>query len=787
MINNMQVIKRNGSYENVSFDKIITRIQSIKDYLNLDRVNVIEIAQETVKGLKNNIQTSQLDIYAADKCAERIIDDPQYSYLASGICVSNLHKTTLNDILKVTELLYENSDGTRHNPLVNLDYLNFVKKYAEQLNNAIDYNRDYLLDYFSIKTLENTYLSKIYINKNKTIIERPQHMFMRVAIGIHYINDDIDKVIESYNFMSNKYFVHASPTLFNAGSTRPQLSSCFLLHMKDDIDGIFKTVSDIAKISKYAGGIGVHLQDVRASGSLIRGTNGLSKGIVPIVKILNEVAKCVNQGGKRNGAIASYIEPWHSDIFQFCELKRNTGDEELRARDSFLALWIPDLFMKRLINGEKWSLMCPDECPGLTNSVGEQFEELYVKYENEKRYKKQVDPLDLWKVILASITETGIPYIHFKDHANRLSNQQNLGVIKSSNLCGEIIEYSDENEIAVCNLASICLPTFIKNKIFDFQLLSQVAEIITVNLNNIIDINYYPVVEAKNSNFRHRPIGIGVQGLADVFCMLDIPFDSPDALIINQAISEAIYYGSLKASCELAKKYGPYSTFKGSPFSKGQFQYHLWNFKQSNFILDFDWDSLVNDIIQYGTRNSLLTTIMPTATTSQIMGFNECTEPFTTNLYTRTTLAGEYTIVNKYLIEKLVKLGIWNEDIKNKIVENNGSVQNIEEIPKNIRNMFKTAFEIQMKSLIDLAISRGPFIDQSQSMNLFIKDPDFDRLNKCLVYAWKNKLKTGLYYLRSQPAVNAIKFGLNNKDNSKKNKSYNNPIDFTENQCSSCH
>lgn len=754
MIKTMQVIKRDGRSENVSFDKIIARVQSIKTYMNLDRVNAVEIAQETVRGLRDKITTIELDVYAADKCAERIMDDPQYGILAAGICVSNLHKNTSSDFLQVTELLYNNSYNGTKGALVTENYLNTVKNNIDIINKTLNYANDYLYDFFAIKTLENAYLIKI----NKKIIERPQHMIMRVAIGIHGSN--IDDAIETYNFMSNRYFTHASPTLYNAGSPRPQLSSCFLLHMEDSIEGIFDTISNVAKISKYAGGIGIHMQDIRAQGSLIRGTNGNSKGVIPIIKILNETGKCINQGGKRNGAIAIYIEPWHSDIFEFCELKKNTGIEETKARDIFLGLWIPDLFMKRVQSKGIWSLMCPDKCPGLTDAYGDAFEELYIKYENEKRYNRQVNAVDLWKHMMAAQIETGIPYVHFKDHANRLSNQQNIGTIKSSNLCGEIIEYSDKNEVAVCNLASICLPTFIKDGVFDFELLSKVSGIITKNLNRIIDVNFYPIKEAKTSNLRHRPIGIGVQGLADIFCILNIPYESEDARTLNKAIFEAIYYGALRSSCDIAKVEGPYSTFEGSPFSKGLLQYHLWGIDESSFVLKQDWSLLVEDIKKYGTRNSLLTTVMPTATTSQIMGFNECVEPYTTNIYTRSTLAGSYTLVNKYLIEKLISLNLWTKEIKDELLFDNGSVQKIDAIPNDVKEIFKTAFEMKIKPLLQLAIDRGPFIDQSQSMNIFMGEPDFNRLSSSHMFAWENKLKTGMYYLRSRPTVNAIKFGL---------------------------
>lgn len=759
MSNQMQVIKRDGRAENVSFDKIIVRIQGIKDQLGLDRVNAVEIAQETIKSMKDKIPTSALDVYAADKCAERIIDDPQYSMLAAGITISNLQKNTDSDFVAATSKLYNNYDPSGcHIPLVTKEYYDYVQENGTALNSLIDYSRDYKFDYFAIKTLENSYLHKAFTGSGKTLVERPQHLFMREAVGIHLGN--FNDIVETYDILSNKYATHASPTMFNAGSPRPQLSSCFLLHMEDNIEGIFKTIGDVAKISKYAGGIGIHLQDVRAFGSLIRGTNGNSRGIIPIIKILNETGKCVNQGGKRNGSIAVYIEPWHADVMDFIELKRNTGSEEMRARDIFLSLWIPDLFMCRVQENGMWSLMCPDKCPGLTDTYGAEFEALYKKYEDNKQFVKQIKAKTLWTSILDSLKETGVPYIHFKDTANRLSNQQNIGTIKSSNLCGEIIQYSDENETAVCNLASICLPMFIENNAINYTKLSEIAGILTKNLNKIIDINFYPIPEARASNMRHRPIGIGVQGLADVFCLLNIPYESQEASIINKSIFEAIYFGALRSSCNLAKEFGYYESFPGSPFSKGQLQFHLWGLTESDLVLKQDWTRLINDIKKYGTRNSLLTTIMPTATTSQIMGFNECTEPFTTNMYVRTTLAGEYTVVNKYLIEKLIERNLWCREVKEELLFDNGSVQNSIIIPSDIKKVFKTVFEMQMKPYITHASDRGPFIDQSQSMNLFIKDPDASRLHSCLFYAWKMQLKTGVYYLRSQPAVDPIKFGL---------------------------
>lgn len=805
IIKSMEVTKRDGRHEPVSFDKILARIEAIKQKHGLDRINPIEVTKETIQGLCHRITTEELDIYAALKCADKIIDDPQYNNAAGALTISNLHKTTSNDFMEVTNSLYTNTDNYgKHNPLVTSSYVEYVKQNIDLINSTIDYERDYLFDFFGIKTLEKAYLLRTKHVKNsgdkiiavykkddgitrpldKTvkkgeveiqqekkirekqgrIVERPQHMIMRLALAIHH--DDIDEAMETYKFVSLQHFIHASPTLYNAASHNPQMSSCFLSHMQDSIEGIFdETICDIAKISKWSGGIGVHLQDIRANGSLIRGTNGVSDGIVPLIKVLNSVAKYVNQGGRRNGAIAVYLEPWHADIFEFCDLRKNTGIEELRARDIFLALWIPDIFMQRVEEEGYWSLMCPDECPGLTDKYGDEFNELYIKYEKEGRYKKQVKAEDLWYRILSSQIETGMPYMLYKDHANRKSNQKNIDIIKSSNLCTEIIQVSNKDEIAVCNLASICLQRFIEideagKKFYNFDKLRYVAGIITRNLNKIIDINYYPVPKAKVSNMRHRPLGIGVQGLADLFCLLDIPYDSEQARDLNKQIFETIYYGCLQASVELAKKYGPYETFNGSPFSKGELQFHMWGLDQNDLLMNWDWNTLINDIKQYGTRNSLLTTVMPTASTSQICGSNEATEPFTTNLYTRTTLAGEYIVVNRHLVEKLIKLDLWNQEVKNELMYDNGSIQNIECIPQNIKDIFKTAFEMKTRPLVQLAIDRGPFIDHSQSMNIFNNVPDFDKLTSSHFFSWRNGLKTGMYYLRSQPAVDAIKFGL---------------------------
>ena len=783
IITQVQVIKRDGRKEKVSFDKILARIESICNKLNLDRINTIEIAKMTIQGLYDGITTEELDFFASQRCAENIIDDPQYDKLAAGIYISNIHKTTSNDFMHVTELLYNNKDiKNNHYPLVTKEYYDVAKKYKKEINETIDYDRDFLFDFFGIKTLEKAYLIRLKeikkvdnnddtkniskeihnIRKYGRVIERPQHLLMREAIGIH--GDNLEKILNTYELLSKHYFTHASPTMYNAGSCRPQMSSCFLLGMDDNLGNIFKTLANVAEISKWAGGIGLNLSDIRAKGSMIAGTNGVSDGIVPLARHINTLARYINQGGKRNGACACYLEPWHADIFEFCELKKPHGVEELRARDIFLGLWIPDLFMKRVRDGGIWSLMCPHECPGLTSCYGEEFEKLYTKYEEEGKHIKQVEAKELWYHILECQIMTGTPYMLYKDNCNNKSNQKHYGTLKISNLCAEILEYCDSNEYAVCNLASICLPMFVENiydkKIFNFNKLVEVAGTCTENLDNIIDINYYPVEEAKRSNMKHRPIGIGVQGLADVFYKMEIPFDSEEAQILNKKIFESIYYGAVKTSNNLAKIKGKYETFEGSPFSQGLLQFHLWGLTEDDLLMGFDWKSLIEDIKINGMRNSLLTAIMPTASTSQIMNNTECIEPKTTNLFLRTTIAGEYIVVNHYLVEKLISLGLWTKDILNEIIFDNGSIQNISDIPQNIKDIFKTAFDLKMKPLLDLAIGRGPFIDQTQSMNIFSAEPDFDMLTKSHFYGWNKGLKTGMYYLRGQPPVDPIKFGM---------------------------
>lgn len=780
------VIKRDGRLEEISFDKIKARIKSMCKQLNLDRINPIFVAREVISELCDKMTTEEIDYHTACICANKIIDDTQYNILAAGICISNLHKTTESDFMKVTNILYNNydSDG-KLNPLVSEEYYETVKNNIDLISEVIDDNRDFNFDFFGIKTLERAYLLRSKSvhgldmqseNKNSDkkqemtlrknygkIIERPQHMIMRVAIGIH--GDDMESVVETYNLISGKYLTHASPTLYNAGTPRAQLASCFLLTMMDNIEGIFKTIEDSAFISKWAGGIGIYIGNIRALGSLIRGTNGKSDGILPLARLLNSLARYINQGGRRNGAIAIYLPPWHADVFDFIELRTPQGDEEKKARDMFLGLWISDLFMKRVQEDDIWSLMCPDECPGLSESYGKDFEKLYLKYERSKKYKRQVRAKDLWYKILECQYESGMPYMCFKDNVNHKSNFKHILPVLSSNLCSEIMQPATNDEIAVCNLCSISLSSFVEfdengTAYYNYEKLIYVAGVCCKNLNKVIDNSYYPVEKAKISNMRHRPMGIGVQGLQDAFYKLNIPFDSEEARIVNKKIFECIYYGALKMSCELAKVNGPYSTFEGSPFSKGILQYHLWGLTEEDLLMDLDWKSLIEDIKLNGTRNSLLTAIMPTASTSQLLGNTECIEPVTANLYKRTTLAGEYIIANKYLVERLIKEDLWNEDIKNEFIYDNGSIKNIEAIPDEIKEVYKTACEMKTKPIIQLSIDRGPFIDQSQSLNIFSNKVNFTMLTSSHFYGWRNGLKTGMYYLRSQPAVDPINFGL---------------------------
>lgn len=749
----MDVVKRDGRRESVKFDKVTARVEKLCYSLDSVHVAPVDIAKKVIEGIYDGVTTSELDNLAAEIAASLTTKHPDYARLASRIAVSNLHKNTKKSFSVTMADLYNYVDPKTNKkaPLISDDVYKVIQENANLLDSTIIYDRDFGYDYFGFKTLEKSYLLKI----NGKVVERPQHMLMRVAVGIH--KDDIDSVIETYNLMSERWFTHATPTLFNAGTPKPQLSSCFLLTVKEDsIEGIYDTLKQCAKISQSAGGIGLSIHDIRATGSYIRGTNGSSNGIIPMLRVFNDTARYVDQGGgKRKGSFAIYLEPWHADIFEFLELKKNHGKEELKARDLFYALWIPDLFMKRVEENGTWSLFCPNEAPGLTTSWGEEFEKLYKKYEKEGKARKTVKAQELWFAILESQIETGTPYMLYKDACNRKSNQQNLGTIKSSNLCTEIVEYTSSDEVAVCNLASIALPHFVIDGEFDHKKLFEVTKVVTKNLNKIIDVNYYPVEEARRSNFRHRPIGIGVQGLADTFILLRMPFDSDEAKKLNKEIFETIYFGAMTASMELAKKHGSYESYEGSPVSKGIFQHDMWNVVPSN---RWNWNDLKEEVKKHGVRNSLLLAPMPTASTSQILGNNECFEPYTSNIYTRRVLSGEFIVVNKYLLKDLVTLGIWNNDLKNKIIASNGSIQNIDEISQNIKDLYKTVWEIKQRTLIDMASDRGAFICQSQSLNLFLQDVDFSKLTSMHFYAWKKGLKTGMYYLRTKAAVDAIKF-----------------------------
>jgi ribonucleoside-diphosphate reductase alpha chain len=751
----MFVIKRDGTRESVKFDKITARIQKLSYGLEPTHVDPIQVAKKVIDGVFDGVTTSELDNLAAETAAGLTSRHPDYASLASRIAVSNLHKNTIKSFSKTIEALHAYVDPKTNlrAQLIADDVYEIVQKNAHLLDSSIIYDRDFGYDYFGFKTLERSYLLKMY----GKVAERPQHMLMRVAVGIH--KEDITAAIETYNLMSERWFTHATPTLFNAGTPKPQMSSCFLLQVKEDsIDGIYDTLKNCAKISQSAGGIGISIHNVRATGSYIKGTNGTSNGIIPMLKVYNETARYVDQGGgKRKGSIAVYLEPWHADIFDFLDIRKNHGKEEMRARDLFTALWIPDLFMKRVEAEGEWSLMCPNECPGLSDCHSEEFEKLYTKYESEGKFRKQIKARDLWAEIINSQIETGNPYMLFKDAANSKSNQKNLGTIKSSNLCTEIIEYTSADEVAVCNLASLALPRFVDEKTgtFDHQRLFEVTYTATKNLNKIIDRNYYPIPEARKSNMRHRPIGLGVQGLADAFILMRYPFESEEAKKLNAEIFETIYYASLTASKDLAMIDGPYETFPGSPISQGIFQQDMWNVTPSS---RWEWDVLREEIKKHGVRNSLMLAPMPTASTSQILGNNECFEPYTSNIYTRRVLSGEFVVVNKHLLRDLVKLGIWNDNLKNEIIAANGSVQNIAAIPANIKEIYKTVWEIKQRTIIDMAADRGAFIDQSQSLNLFIQDANFAKMSSAHFYAWKKGLKTGMYYLRTKAAADAIKF-----------------------------
>ncbi|MFH6934509.1 ribonucleoside-diphosphate reductase subunit alpha [Flavobacterium sp. FlaQc-30] len=755
----MYVVKRDGHREPVMFDKITERIKKLCYGLN-ELVDPVKVAMRVIEGLYDGVSTSELDNLAAETAASMTIAHPDYAQLAARVAISNLHSNTKKSFSETMKDMYNyvNPRNGQDAPLLSDEVFKVIQENSAFLDSHIIYTRDFNYDYFGFKTLERSYLLKI----NGKIVERPQHMLMRVSVGIHL--DDLKSVIETYDLMSKKFFTHATPTLFNAGTPKPQMSSCFLLAMQDDsIDGIYDTLKQTAKISQSAGGIGLSIHNVRATGSYIRGTNGTSNGIVPMLRVFNDTARYVDQGGgKRKGSFAIYIETWHADIFEFLDLKKNTGKEEMRARDLFFAMWTSDLFMKRVQEDTTWTLMCPNECPGLYDVYGEEFEKLYTDYEFQNKGRKTIRARELWEKILESQIETGTPYMLYKDAANRKSNHKNLGTIRSSNLCTEIMEYTSKDEIAVCNLASISLPMFIENGKFDHEALYNVTKRVTRNLNKVIDRNYYPVKEAENSNMRHRPVGLGVQGLADAFIMLRLPFTSDEAKVLNQEIFETLYFAAVTASMEMAKEEGPYSTFEGSPMSQGEFQHNMWGMKDEELSGRWDWASLRKEVVEHGVRNSLLVAPMPTASTSQILGNNEAFEPYTSNIYTRRVLSGEFIVVNKHLLEDLVKLGLWNEDLKQEIMRHNGSVQNIDVIPQDLKDLYKTVWEMSMKDIIDMSRQRGYFIDQSQSLNLFMQDANYSKLTSMHFYAWQSGLKTGMYYLRTKSAVDAIKFTLNN-------------------------
>ena len=761
----MFVLKRDGRKEPVMFDKITARVRKMCYGLN-KLVDPVKVAMRVIEGLYDGVTTSELDNLAAEIAATMTVQHPDYARLAARIAVSNLHKNTKKTFSEVMTDLYTyvNPRTGKKAPLLSDETYKVIMDNAAKLDSTIIYNRDFGYDYFGFKTLERSYLLKL----NGEIAERPQHMLMRVAIGIHL--DDIDEAVETYELMSKKFFTHATPTLFNSGTPKPQMSSCFLLQMQEDsIDGIYDTLKQTAKISQSAGGIGLSIHNIRATGSYIRGTNGTSNGIVPMLKVFNDTARYVDQGGgKRKGSFAIYMEPWHADVFEFLDLRKNTGKEEMRARDLFYALWIPDLFMKRVEEDGDWTLMCPNECPHLFDTYGDEFEKLYTGYEKVGKGRRSIKARELWEKILEAQIETGNPYMLYKDAANRKSNQKNLGTIRSSNLCTEIMEYTAKDEVAVCNLASIAIPMFIEedekgNKFFNHQRLYEVTKKITRNLDTVIDRNYYPVVEAQNSNFRHRPIGLGIQGLADAFIMLRMPFTSDEAKKLNQDIFETIYFAAVTSSMEIAKNKEPYSTFKGSPMSQGEFQFNMWGVSENDLSGNWDWVALRKQVMKYGVRNSLLVAPMPTASTSQILGNNEAFEPYTSNIYTRRVLSGEFIVVNKHLLEDLVDLGLWNNDMKEDIMRANGSIQHLEEVPQDLKDLYKTVWEMSMKDIIDMSRQRGYFIDQSQSLNLFMQDANYSKLTSMHFYAWKSGLKTGMYYLRTKSAVNAIQFTVSNK------------------------
>ena len=758
----MRVTKRNGELQDVAFDKILERVKKLGQEAGI-HINYSSLVMKVIDQLYDTIPTAKIDELAAEQCASLSTNHPDYAILAARITISNHQKNTDSEFSDVMRNLYNFTNFKEENkPLVSQTLWDFTDKYSNELNAMIDHNRDYLIDYFGFKTLERAYLFRI----NNKLVERPQHMWMRVAVGIHgdlelENQEEVLRLVkETYDLMSQKFFTHATPTLFNAGTPRPQLSSCYLIAMEDDsLDGIYNTLHDCARISKYAGGIGLHIHNIRAKGTHILGTNGTSNGLVPMLRVFNNTARYIDQGGgKRNGSFAVYLEPWHADVEDFLEMKKNHGDEEQKARDLFYALWIPDLFMERVKNNAKWSFLCPHECTGLSDVYGNKFKELYEKYESEGKIRKIVNARDLWFKILDAQMETGTPYILYKDACNQKSNQKNIGTIKSSNLCTEVVQYSDDKETAVCNLASIALPSFVNEEThqFDYQKLHFVTKVVTNNLNRVIDINFYPTEKTKTSNFRHRPIGIGVQGLADTFIMMDIPFHSEEAKEVNKMIFETIYHAALEKSNELSIQHGSYSSFEGSPASQGILQFDMWSNSSTSGL--YNWDNLKKSIIEKGLRNSLLVAPMPTASTSQILGYNECFEPITSNLYSRRTLAGEFVVVNKYLMKELIQLGYWNEQIKNNIIANKGSVQQLTILSEHTRNKYKIVWEMPMKHLIDMSADRGAFICQSQSLNLWLEDPTYNSLTSMHFYSWKQGLKTGIYYLRRKAKHQAQQF-----------------------------
>ncbi|MCR4284848.1 MAG: ribonucleoside-diphosphate reductase subunit alpha [archaeon] len=750
----MHVIKRDGSKEEVRFDQILEKIKRLSEGLDKEYVDPTEVAKKVIEGLYDGVTTVELDELTAETCTGLGTIHPDYMKLAALVSVDNLHRQTKYTFTEAMTLLhnYYNPRTGKPASLISEDTYKTIINNKERLEEVIDYARDFNYDFFGFKTLQRGYLQQI----NGKTIERPQHMLMRVSVGIW--GEDIENAIKTYDLLSRGYFTHATPTLFNSGTPKSQLSSCFLIAMKEDsIEGIYDTLKNISMISKNAGGIGIHVHNIRASGSYIRGSAGVSNGLVPMLRVYNSTARYVDQGGgKRKGAFAIYLEPWHADIFEFLDLKKNTGNEEMRARDMFYGLWIPDLFMKRVEGDGDWSLMCPNECPGLSDVYGEEFERIYIKYENEGKSKKRVKARELWNKIIESQIETGTPYMLYKDNINNKTNHQNLGTIKSSNLCTEIMEYTNKDETAVCNLASVSLKKFVnEDGTYNYDGLSDVIYQMTKNLDRIIDINYYPILEARKSNLKHRPIGLGVQGLADTFALLRIPFTSAKAKELNKNIFETIYFSALTASKDIAKEKGTYESYEGSPVSKGILQFDMWGVEPSQ---RHDWKKLKEEIKIHGIRNSLLVAPMPTASTSQILGNNECFEPFTSNLYLRRTLSGEFVVINKYLVQDLIKLGMWNEELKDKIILGNGSIQHIEEIPNDLKELYKTVWEMKQKDLLDMAVERSPFIDQSQSLNVWMESPDPSKITSMHFYGWRNGLKTGMYYLRTKPATQAIKF-----------------------------